>query len=122
MVVLPDHWHALWTLPPDDADFGMRIGLIKSAFSRSLPSTEYRNPSRIARAERGIWQRRFWEHQIRDERDFAAHVDYIHFNPVRHGLVARAVDWPHTSFHRFVERGELSPEWASEPEDRVGRE
>ena len=63
------------------------------------------------RGERGIWQRRFWEHQIRDEPDFAAHADYLHYNPVKHGLVARTVDWPHSTFHRFVERGVYSRDW-----------
>ncbi|MBL8527362.1 MAG: transposase [Burkholderiales bacterium] len=93
-MVLPDHLHALWTLPSHDADFATRWMLIKAGFSRRLPATEARTPSRLAKRERGIWQRRYWEHLIRDERDFARHVDYIHFNPVKHGLVARAGEWP----------------------------
>ncbi len=111
MVVLPEHLHALWTLPADDCNFGLRWGLIKAAFSRSIPAGERRGNSRILRGERGIWQRRFWEHQIRDDRDFATHADYLHYNPVKHGLVARVVDWPHSTFHRFVERGVYSRDW-----------
>ena len=111
MVVLPEHLHALWTLPADDCNFGFRWGLIKAAFSRCIPAGERRGNSRILRGERGIWQRRFWEHQIRDDRDFVAHADYLHYNPVKHGLVARTVDWPHSTFHRFVERGVYSRDW-----------
>ena len=87
-VVLPDHLHCVWTLPEGDDDFAVRWMLIKTGFSRRLPAGEPRSPSRIRRGERGIWQRRYWEHAIRDDRDFAAHVDYVHFNPVKHGLTA----------------------------------
>lgn len=93
MVVLPGHLHALWTLPRDDADFATRWMLIKAGFSRQLRPSERRTAGRVAKGERGIWQRRYWEHLIRDERDFARHVEYIHFNPVKHGLVKRAVEW-----------------------------
>jgi putative transposase len=86
-VVLPEHLHCVWTLPDGDKDFSTRWKFIKSAFSMSLPAGEVQSGSRIGRGERGIWQRRFSEHAIRDERDYAAHVDYEHFNPVRHGLV-----------------------------------
>ena len=86
MVVLPDHLHAIWTLPNGDADFAGRWRLIKSAFSRNLPKGEAISHSRPAKGERGIWQRRFWEHTIRDEDDFARHFDYIHINPVKHRL------------------------------------
>jgi len=82
--ILPDHLHAIWRLPENDADFPMRWNLIKGGFSRSLPSTELRSPSKRAKREKGIWQRRYWEHVIRDENDLARHVDYIHFNPVKH--------------------------------------
>ncbi|MDP1699217.1 MAG: transposase [Xanthomonadaceae bacterium] len=116
MVVLPDHLHALWTLPADDGDYSTRWRQIKAAFSRALPMREARNTSRINKGERGIWQRRFWEHQIRDETDYARHVDYIHINPVKHGLVTRAIDWPHTSLHRFVAAGIVARDWASEPD------
>ncbi len=112
MVVLPDHMHLMLTLPPDDANFSMRIQLIKSTFSRSLPKVEPIRPSRAAKRERGIWQRRFWEHLIRDDLDFANHVDYIHINPVKHGYVKKAVDWPHSTIHRYIERGVVDANWS----------
>ncbi len=112
IVILPDHLHAIWTLPEGDADFPTRWRLLKTEFSRRLPAGERRTASRIAKEERGIWQRRYWEHMIRDEHDFARHVDYIHMNPVKHGYVQRVSDWPHSSFHRFVEAGILPPQWA----------
>jgi len=111
MVVLPDHLHALWTLPPDDADFSTRWRLIKTAFARQMPATERLSAVRQRRGERGVWQRRFWEHAIRDEQDYARHVDYIHFNPVKHGHATRVRDWPHSSFHRFVSDGYYPPDW-----------
>ncbi len=112
VVVLPEHLHCVWTLPPGDADFSTRWRLIKSEFSHGLPSSdERRSASRMKHHERGIWQRRFWEHVIRDDRDFARHVDYIHFNPVKHGLVKRPIDWPHSSIHDFVRRGIVSTQW-----------
>ena len=80
-VVLPDHLHCIWTLPPDDDDFATRWRVFKSVFARSLPSGERRSAARLRKGERGIWQRRFWEHSIRDDDDFAAHLDYVHFNP-----------------------------------------
>lgn len=101
-VVLPDHMHAIWTLPEDDTDYATRWAAIKTRFSRSIPKLERVNDSRAKRNERGIWQRRFWEHTIRDDRDLTNHIDYIHFNPVKHGYVASAADWPHSSIHRFV--------------------
>ena len=84
IVVLPDHLHALWTLPEGDWDFATRWQLIKAAFSRGLPTGERVSRSRAAKGERGIWQRRYWEHTIRDANDFARHVDYIHINPLKH--------------------------------------
>ncbi|MEO6365197.1 MAG: transposase [Luteimonas sp.] len=107
MVVLPEHLHAVWTLPPGEADHSLRWRLIKSWFSRQIPGGERRGDSRIARAERGLWQRRYWAHLIRDEQDLLRHVDYIHFNPVKHGYVQRAADWPHSTFHRYVAAGSL---------------
>ena len=115
-VVLPDHLHAVWTLPPDDAEFSIRWRLIKSRFARSLPKRERLSPVRQARAERGIWQRRFWEHLIRDEADFARHVEYCYINPVKHALVRRVRDWPHSSFHRDVRAGIFPEDWAGESE------
>jgi len=119
-VVLPDHMHCLLTLPPEDADFPLRWRLIKTGFSKHLPRVERRSMVRQQRGERGIWQRRYWEHLIRDERDLQAHVDYIHFNPVKHGHVARVADWPYSSFHRYVERGMCLPDWAYLPSDMAG--
>ena len=116
MVVLPEHLHAVWTLPPDDADYALRWRLIKTRFSRGMPQTEQRSDSRIAKGERGIWQRRYWEHEIRDEIDMQRHVDYIHINPVKHGHVVRATDWPHSSIHRYIERGDLPRDWACDCE------
>jgi putative transposase len=111
-VVLPDHMHAIWTLPADDADYSGRWKAIKIAFAKTLPQTEYLSPVRAAKGERGIWQRRFWEHTIRDEQDYASHMDYVHINPVKHGLVACVRDWPHSSFHRCVAQDVYPPDWA----------
>ncbi|MCQ8130751.1 REP-associated tyrosine transposase [Methylomonas rivi] len=115
-VVLPEHMHAVWTLPPGDADFSKRWRLVKSGFSRALPKTEYRANVRKMAGERGIWQRHFWEHLIRDEADFERHVDYVHVNPVKHGLVARVADWPYSSFHRYVEGGVYPENWGGDLE------
>jgi putative transposase len=117
IVVLPDHLHAIWTLPDGDADFASRWRLIKAWFSRHVVASEEVSRSRTIRGERGIWQRRFWEHTIRDERDYERHVDYIHFNPVKHGHVARVSDWPYSSFHRFVGRGIYPVHWAGDVSD-----
>jgi putative transposase len=114
VVVLPDHLHAIWTLPDGDADFSVRWRLIKSTFSRALPRNEGISRSRIEKGERGIWQRRFWEHTLRDERDFERHADYIHFNPVKHGHVRCVKDWPHSSFARMVRSGAYPEDWAGE--------
>jgi len=111
IVVLPDHLHCIWTLPPEDADFSSRWHDIKSRFSARIPPGERLSARRARKGERGIWQRRYWEHCIRDEQDFAHHVDYIHFNPVKHGHVTQVVDWPHSSFHRHVERGIYPLDW-----------
>src|SRR6478672_5078568 len=95
-VVLPDHMHCVWTLPEGDADYSSRWKEIKTLFSRSLPKTEHLSAVRARRGERGIWQRRFWEHAIRDDVDYAAHIDYVHVNPDRHGLVERVREWPYS--------------------------
>ena len=105
--ILPDHMHAVWTLPENDTDFPTRWNLIKGYFSCGYFDPTPRPARRIARREKGLWQRRYWEHVIRDERDLARHIDYIHFNPVRHKLVPRVRDWPHSSFHRYVACGDL---------------
>jgi putative transposase len=114
IVVLPDHLHAIWTLPEGDCDFAVRWRLIKSAFSRGLPHGESVSVSRAGKQERGLWQRRYWEHTLRDEADFARHADYIHFNPVKHGYVRRVRDWPHSTFHRMVGSGVYPLDWAGD--------
>jgi putative transposase len=118
--VLPDHLHAVWSLPPGDANFSLRWNVIKSGFTRGLAGEAQRSPSKIARRERGIWQRRYWEHAIRDDIDLARHVEYIHFNPVKHGYVSRVCDWPHSSFHRYVERGLLPSDWGGDVDIKTG--
>lgn len=118
--MLPDHLHAIWSLPGGDADFGLRWNLIKAAFSRGLPAVTSRSPSKIAKRDKGIWQRRYWEHVIRDDADLAGHVDYIHFNPVKHRLVTRVRDWPYSSFHQHVARGDLPADWAGDVSEITG--
>jgi putative transposase len=116
VVVLPDHLHAILTLPPEDADFSGRWRRIKGHFSSGLIDTG----AELKRRPNGglaLWQRRFWEHTIRDESDFSRHVDYIHFNPVKHGLVSRACDWPYSSFRRYVREGMLPADWAGDVSD-----
>lgn len=111
MVVLPDHLHAIWKLPKDDCDYPKRWMLIKSNFSRGIKNGERINPSRINKGERGIWQRRYWEHLIRDEQDYKGHVNYIHYNPVKHGYVDFEANWPHSSIHRYIKVGLLPCSW-----------
>jgi putative transposase len=106
------------TLPPDDADFASRWSQIKCGFSRELPAAQLRSSSQMRRRETGIWQRRFWEHAIRNDADFERHVDYIHFNPVKHGYVARVRDWPYSSFHRYVKNDLLAADWWQSRGDR----
>ena len=106
-VVLPDHMHAVWTMPAGDRDYGLRWRLIKSRFSMGLPKGVLRH-SHIARNERGIWQRRFWEHHIRDEADYLAHVRYCWLNPVKHGFVDQPRDWPYSSVHRDKGKGRFA--------------
>jgi putative transposase len=116
-VVLPDHMHCIIELPPDDTDFAKRIRLIKMMFSKAMPKTEIRSETRVRRGERGIWQRRYREHQIRDETDFRAHMDYVHINPFKHGLVRQVCDWPHSTFHRLVRQGVYPTDWAGSASD-----
>ena len=113
IVILPDHLHYILSLPEGDTDFSTRWGLIKANFSRNITKGERISASRIKRGERGIWQRRFWEHLIRDEKDFHAHIDYIHWNPVKHGLTKQAADWQYSSFQRFVKAGFYPENWGS---------
>jgi putative transposase len=114
MVVLPEHLHAILTLPSGDADYPIRWALIKAGFSRKLPKAESISLSRRRKGERGIWQRRYWEHLIRDDDDFARHVDYIHYNPVKHGHVKSPCDWEYSSIHRFIREGILSRNWGAD--------
>jgi putative transposase len=113
-VVLPDHTHAIWTLPPGDNDFSTRWMLIKAGFSRSIEAGEFINASRLSKGERGIWQRRFWEHQIRDENDLNRHIDYVHINPLKHGHARRASDWPYSSIHRYIRSGVVTIDWSAD--------
>jgi putative transposase len=116
-VVLPDHLHCVIELPPGDIDFSTRWRLIKIRFSKSIPNTELLSLVRLRRGECAIWQRRYWEHLIRDERDFAAHMDYVHINPLKHGLVKQVADWPFSTFHRLVDQGVYPTDWAGGAED-----
>src|SRR5262245_16696869 len=118
--VLPDHLHAIWSVPQDDANFPLRWSQIKAGFSRELSESAHLSPSKIAKREKGIWQRRYWEHVVRDDTDLQRHVDYIHFNPVKHGHVSRARDWPYSSFARYVERGLLPLDWGGDALDLPG--
>ncbi|MFZ4792435.1 MAG: REP-associated tyrosine transposase [Candidatus Competibacteraceae bacterium] len=115
-VILPDHLHMIWTLPEGDSDFSGRWRAIKARFTHALVDQGvalHRNP----RGEYDLWQRRFWEHWLRDEVDFGRHVDYIHYNPVKHGHADRPAAWPWSSIHRYIETGILSPDWASTAEE-----
>jgi putative transposase len=114
-VLLPDHVHSIWTLPPGDSDYSRRWSWIKRSFAKGWLARggEGRriSPSRREDKRFGVWQRRFWEHVLRDEADFERHHDYIHFNPVKHGIVDHPRDWPYSSFHRAVRRGDYPEDW-----------
>jgi putative transposase len=121
IVILPDHLHAIWTLPAGESDFSTRWRLIKSRFVRASGLIGPRSASKRGKAERGVWQRRFWEHAIRDQADMNLHLRYCRLNPVKHGLVSRAADWPWSSLHRDIARGLVDPEIAGEvPEGEFG--
>lgn len=117
IVLLPDHLHSIWTLPPGDCDYATRWQLIKRRFTKAFLAaggTEADgSASRESKAERSFWQRRYFEHTCRDEADMKRCTDYLHVNPLKHGLVKRVVDWPWSSFHRYVRLGEYSPEWGN---------
>jgi putative transposase len=126
-VVMPDHLHAVWTLPEDDSDYSIRWRNIKRAFTASIAESQRPivSASRQHKSEQAIWQRRFWERQIRDERDFAQHIDYIHFNPVKHGFVSRPADWRFSSIHRYIKQGILPADWGISPlalDEGIGQE
>src|SRR4051812_7011770 len=118
--ILPDHLHAIWSLPENDSDFSRRWSLIKSSFSRALPAASSRTARHIEKREKGLWRRRYWEHVIRNENDLQRHIDYIHFNPVKHELVSRVVDWPHSSFQQYVAREELPADWGGDAREIAG--
>lgn len=115
LVLLPDHLHAIWTLPPGDADYSKRWGLIKKYFTQHWLTAngleQPVSPSKQNQRRRGVWQRRFWEHALRDERDYTQHLDYLHYNPVKHNLVPAVIDWPYSSFHRYVIEGFYPVYW-----------
>lgn len=117
-VLLPDHMHCIWTLPEGDADFSKRWGLIKAKFSQETREIFFRpelcSQSNLKRRESTVWQRRFWEHYIRNDADYQRHVDYIHYNPVKHGLVTQVAHWPYSTFHRFVKAGLYPDNWGSD--------
>ena len=116
--LLPDHLHCIWKLPDGDDDFSTRWALIKKRFTREYLRTggieAAQSSSRINKRERGIWQRRFWEHRIRDGCDLQRHIDYIHFNPVKHGLVEKVEDWPYSSYHKYIESGRYAINYFTE--------
>ena len=115
MVVMPDHLHAVWTLPEGDSDYATRWMVIKARFTHGLDIRPPRTRSQASKRERGIWQRRYWEHAIRDETELRACVAYCWMNPVKHGFVRRPVDWPYSSFHRAVRDGMVTPDWCGGP-------
>ena len=114
-VLLPEHMHCIWTLPQENSDFSVRWSLIKSGFSRRAKAfchlEEWMNDSKRKHRETTIWQRRFWEHQIRSDDEYQTYMDYTHFNPVKHGLVQQVVDWPYSTFHRSVKQGLYPENW-----------
>jgi putative transposase len=122
--ILPDHLHCIWRLPMGDEDYSTRWQMIKACFSMEYKHVSglegHRTDSRISKRERGIWQRRFWEHTIRDDEDLARHINYIHFNPVKHGLVTRIADCRWSSYHEYLRNGYYDEEWGDRiPEDIV---
>ena len=121
MILLPDHIHMMITLPENSDNYAVIISSIKTHFSRQIKksASETINYSRIRSRERGIWQRRYWEHRIRDELDYQRHMDYIHYNAVKHGYVMRAIDWPYSTFQKCVEKGFYSSDWGGVGIDRI---
>ncbi|USQ13599.1 transposase [Legionella lytica] len=114
IIILPEHLHMIITLPPNALDYSKRLSRIKAIFSMQIQSYESISISRQKKRERGIWQRRFWEHMIRDQSDYEHHINYIHYNPVKHGYVKNPSDWPYSSIHRFIRQGIFSEGWASD--------
>ncbi len=121
-VIMPDHLHFIWTMPDDSSDFSIRWRLIKSHFTRNYQSNENVSvsPSRKMKGERDIWQRRFWEHLIRDEQDLTRHIEYIHFNPVKHGLANSPAEWENSSFSEYVSQGLYPVYWGANEKIWIG--
>ena len=126
VIVLPDHLHSIWTLPPDDTDYSTRWRLIKTFFSKRYDDKKtVIKKNRINKNQKAIWQQRYWEHCLRDEKDFSRHVDYIHYNPVKHGYITLASSWPYSSIHRYIEQGLVDQRWGGGGmsfDDSIGRE
>ena len=115
-VLLPDHLHCVWTLPENDNDFSTRWRQIKSYFSRNC-GKEFKGDRTVGhknKGEQAVWQRRFWEHEIRNDLDFIRHVEYVHYNPVKHGLVKSPIEWQHSTFHRYVKQGIYHKDWGAD--------
>lgn len=116
MVILPDHLHAMWEMPENDENYSIRWICIKREFAKNLRKSRVRiQKNRFGENE--LWQRRFWEHAIRDEKDYEKHVDYIHYNPVKHGYVNSVKEWPFSTFHQFVQQGLLPLNWCYQNDD-----
>ena len=126
IVIMPDHLHCVWTLPPDDADFATRWRLIKTWFTKhcNVPLCATPDAARMAKNEQAIWQHRYWEHLLRDDEDYTRHVEYIHYNPVKHGYVASPMEWEYSSFRAYVKECLYLEDWGSSAMefDGVGRE
>ena len=121
-VTLPDHLHFIWSLPPEDDAYSIRVGKLKALFTKSLPPSPRldhdRSNSRRRHRERNVWQRRFWEHALRDEEDFQRHLNYIHYNPVKHGYAQCPHLWASSSFHKWVRRGGYTADWCCKCENK----
>ena len=124
VVLLPDHLHALWTLPPGDADYSTRWARLKKEFTRRFLAAggheQTTSASRRRNGRRGVWQRRFWEHTIEDDADFDRHFDDLHWNPVKHGFAKAPVEWPLSSFHRWVKQGVYPANWGGDGQEPTG--
>lgn len=118
IIVLPDHLHTIWTLPEDNSDYSLRWRLIKTRFTQALINKKI-PLIKNKRGDSNLWQKRFWEHRIRDEEDFQKHVDYIHYNPVKHGYSLMAKDWPYSSIHRFINLGIIPTDWSMEQQSTL---
>ncbi|HEY6529730.1 MAG TPA: transposase [Cellvibrionaceae bacterium] len=120
-VLLPDHLHTIWTLPPGDADYSLRWQQIKRkvslAVGKEYKRADLQSPSKTKHRESTLWQRRYWEHKIRTQKDFDNHLNYCHYNPVKHGLTKQPKDWPYSTFHRYVKMGWYCEDWACAPDD-----